>query len=348
MRSADAAGARPQTRAMPLDLRRDQHGFILARDARALGREAAFYEAIRTGELERIRQGVYSPRERPSLDESSAERDARRYLALVRASAYALERPVYTSYSAAALMGLPIVGSWPDSVYVMSRDRQGSRRRGVIAVARTHEPAVVRVGDLVATSIEFTLVQLCRHAPLGAALVATDAALLVRRGREAPPPRTTPARLAAEHDRLMPYPGSRRTEAVLPEGRDRGRDSARDGESPGDRGARLRSADAPARALASRILGVGHTSISIGRASGSPARPTDTASTSASAARHPPTRSSTRRIVRMRSAPSCAASPAGTGRTCGGASRSGRSSFGPACRSCGGARTSCDDARAVE
>ena len=200
---------------MPLDLPRDQHGFILARDARALGREAAFYEAIRTGELERIRHGVYAPRERPSPDESSAERDARRYLALVRASAYALEHPVYTSYSAAALMGLPIVGSWPDSVYVMSRDRQGSRRRGVIAVARTHEPEEMRVGDLVATSVEFTLVQLCRHASLGAALVATDAALLVRRGREAPPPRTTLARLAAEHDRLLPYPGSRRTDAVL-------------------------------------------------------------------------------------------------------------------------------------
>ncbi len=200
---------------MPLDLPCDEHGFILARDARALGREPAFYEAIRTGELERIRRGVYARRVRPSPAESPAERDARRYLALVRASAHALERPVYTSYSAAALMGLPIVGSWPDSVYVMSRDRQGSRRRGVIAVARTHEPAVVRVGDLVATSVEFTLVQLCRHASLGAALVATDAALLVSRSRDAPPPRTTPARLAGEHDRLKPYPGSRRTDAVL-------------------------------------------------------------------------------------------------------------------------------------
>ena len=200
---------------MPLDLPHDEHGFVLARDARALGREAAFYEAIRTGELDRIRRGVYVPHERPSADESPTERDARRYLALVRASAYALERPVYTSYSAAALMGLPIVGAWPDSVYVMSRDRHGSRRRGVVAVARTHEPAEVRVGDLVATSVEYTLVQLCRHASLGAALVATDAALLVRRGREAPPARTTRARLAAEHDRLMPYPGSRRTDAVL-------------------------------------------------------------------------------------------------------------------------------------
>lgn len=200
---------------MSFDLPGDEYGFYLARDARAAGREVAFYEAIRSGELERVRRGVYVRRERPDPAESAAERDARRYLALVRASAQALEQPLYTSYSAAALMGLPIVGRWPDSVYVMSRDGHGSRRRGVVAVARTHEPEVVQLGEFVATSVEFTLVQLCRHAPLAAALVATDAALLVPRSKNAPPPRTTPMRLAAERDRLTPFPGSRRTDAVL-------------------------------------------------------------------------------------------------------------------------------------
>lgn len=199
---------------MPLDLPSDENGFHLARDARAVGREAAFYGAIRSGELERVRRGVYVRRERRQQHGSAAELDARRYLALVRASAYALERPVYTSYSAAALMGLPIVGRWPDSVYVMSRDGHGSRRRGVVAVARTHEPVVVRVGQLNATSVEFTLVQLSRHASLAAALVTTDAALRVSRVAHAPP-RTTPALLAAERERLAPFPGSRRTDAVL-------------------------------------------------------------------------------------------------------------------------------------
>lgn len=204
-----------KTTVMPLDLPTDEHGFVLARDARAAGREAQLTAALRAGELERIRRGVYLRPRPPDPTESAAERGARRYLALVRASAHALERPVYTSYSAAALMGLPILGRWPDSVYVMSRDAHGSRRRGVIAVARTHEPEVVHVGELAVTSVEFTIVQLCRHAPLGAALVAADAALLVPRSRTAPPARTTLARLAAEHERLTPYPGSRRTDAVL-------------------------------------------------------------------------------------------------------------------------------------
>ena len=200
---------------MALDLPCDENGFHLARDARAVGRESEFYQAIRSGELERVRRGVYVRRDGPHKHGSPAERDAHRYLALVRASAYALERPVYTSYSAAALMGLPIVGRWPDSVYVMSRDGHGSRRRGVVAVARTHEPVVVRLGELSATSVEFTLVQLSRHASLAAALVATDAALRVSRSANAPPPRTTPALLAAERERLAPFPGSRKTDAVL-------------------------------------------------------------------------------------------------------------------------------------
>ena len=132
----------------------------------------------------------------------------------MRASAYALERPVYTSYSAAALMGLPIVGAWPDSVYVMSRDRQGSRRRGVITVARAHEPAVVRVGGLVATSVEFTLVQLCRHASLGAAWSRR----MPRSGAARPGCTTAPHDAGSACRRARSahaVSGSRRTEAVL-------------------------------------------------------------------------------------------------------------------------------------
>ncbi len=64
------------------------------------------------------------------------------------------------------------------------------------------------------TSVEFTLLQLARHAPLVAALTATDAALRVPRFGDAAP-LTTLQRLRAEHERLKPYPRSRRADAVL-------------------------------------------------------------------------------------------------------------------------------------
>ena len=191
------------------------HGFVLARDMRAAGREAELYAALRSGTVERVRRGVYSLPQPDDGKLSAPEKDALRYRALVRAAAQSLERPVFTSYSAAALLGLPILGNWPDAVYVMSRDSNGSRRPGVISVARTADPRVRFAGGYAVTSVEFTLIQLCRHASLAATLTAVDAALHVSRTPGAPPPLTTKQRLADEHERLKPYPGSRRADEVL-------------------------------------------------------------------------------------------------------------------------------------
>jgi len=200
---------------MPSELPTTLHGFVLARDMRAAGREAELYAALQSGRLERVRRGVYSV---PQLDDgrlSAAEKDALRYRALVRAAAQSLDRPVFTSYSAVALLGLPILGNWPDSVYVMSRGAHGSRRPGVVSVARTADPRVRYIGGYAVTSVEFTLIQLCRHASLGAALTAADAALHVPRPPGARPPLTTVDRLVEEHERLKPYPRSRRVDEVL-------------------------------------------------------------------------------------------------------------------------------------
>jgi len=181
---------------------------------RAAGREAELYAALRSGRLARVRRGVYSLPEPGHGSLSAAERDAVRYRALVRAAAQSLDRPVFTSYSAAALLGLPILGNWPDAVYVMSRGANGSRRPGVISVARTADYRVRYVDGCAVTSVEFTLVQLCRHASLGAALTAADAALQAVRAWGAPP-LTTVDQFVAEHERLKPYAGSRRGDEVL-------------------------------------------------------------------------------------------------------------------------------------
>ncbi len=183
---------------------------------RAAGRESELYAAARAGRLERIRTGAYRRPSGAEAEASGPERDAARYRDLVRAVSISLRTPVFTSYAAIALARLPIVGAWPKHVHVMSRDPYGSRRGDVVRVARvTDDLPVITTGGLATTSMEFSLIQLCRHAPLAAALVALDAAFHVSRARNAPDPYSTIEAVRAEHDRLLPYHGSRRVEAAL-------------------------------------------------------------------------------------------------------------------------------------
>ncbi|RXZ72672.1 hypothetical protein [Agromyces albus] len=196
----------------------DDHGLILFGNVRALGRQSELYSAVAAGTIERVRRGVYrnviAAVDTEADAPAGAEADRLAYLTVVRAAARAFTAPVFTSYSAAALKGLPVIGSWPSEVFVLSRDPQGSRRKGVVTVARTRDVEIVMVDGCAVTAVEFTLLQLARHAPLVAALTATDAALHVPRFGGAPP-KTSLERLHAEHERLKPYPRSQRADAVL-------------------------------------------------------------------------------------------------------------------------------------
>lgn len=203
---------------MPHSLPIDRYGFIRVADARAQGRQSELYAAVARGELEAMRRGVYRDAASASVGGAVAKSDAERkrlaYLADVRAVASAFGSPIFTSYSAAVLLGLPIIGEWPAEVFILSRGEHGRRRSGVVEVARTRPVDLIEVDGCVVTSVEFTLLQLARHAPLVAALTATDAALHVRRFEDAAP-MTTLERLSAEQRRLKPYPRSRRADAVL-------------------------------------------------------------------------------------------------------------------------------------
>ncbi len=206
--------AEVQTRGMP-DLPTTTHGLIRFDEVRATGREPELAAALAGGRVIRVRRGVYATAADPSQPGVSAgEHDTNRYLTAVRAAGETLRHPVFTSFSALALARLPIHGRWPTEIYVMSSGPQGHRRAGVTSVAGSYDPAH-GVEDLHAvTSLEFTLIQMCRHATMAAAVVAMDAALRAPRfgpGR----PRTTMTAVRAEHERLLPYRGSRRTEAVL-------------------------------------------------------------------------------------------------------------------------------------
>ncbi|MFD4422265.1 hypothetical protein ACFWN7_12295 [Agromyces sp. NPDC058484] len=200
---------------MNVELPRRSHGFMLARDATALGVRSELESGVATARLERVRRGVYADVVRPDPKLPAAQREAMAYLRDVRAAGLTLRAPVFTAHSAIALYELPIVGAWPAQVYVMAPGRSGHRRRGVTALARTRDIEVHLVGGLAVTSVEYSLIQLSRHGSLAAALTATDAAIHVSRRSDDPPPLTTLAQLRAEHERLLPYPGSRRTDAVL-------------------------------------------------------------------------------------------------------------------------------------
>ena len=200
---------------MPHSLPLDQHGFIRSAAVRAIGADGELRAALARGEVERARRGLYrAAPTRHAEQMTAAERARVAYVAKVRSVAATFHAPVFTRYSAVALLGLPIIGPWPDEVYIMSRGGHGRRRSGVVEVARTRPFDVTELEHLLVTTIEFTLLQLARHAPLVAALTATDAALHVPRfgGGESI---TTLERLRSEHERLKPYPRSRRAEAVL-------------------------------------------------------------------------------------------------------------------------------------
>jgi hypothetical protein len=214
VRAPFADDARGMAHSLPID----EHGFIRFADARAQGRQSELLAAVARGELEAARRGVYrasaSAPHRDGGPQSVAERERLAYLSEVRSVAYAFASPIFTGYSAAVLLGLPIIGKWPSEVFILSRGGHGRRRSGVVEVARTRPVDVIEVDSCVVTSVEFTLIQLARHAPLVAALTATDAALHVPRFGDAAP-LTTLERLRAEHERLRPYPRSRRADAVL-------------------------------------------------------------------------------------------------------------------------------------
>ncbi|WP_448005989.1 type IV toxin-antitoxin system AbiEi family antitoxin domain-containing protein [Agromyces bauzanensis] len=192
----------------------NRDGFVLARDARAAGLTSALAAAVSDGSLVRVRRGVY--REPPAVDAglSKSHRAALDYRAQVLAAAETLRSPVFTSYSAIAIRGLPTIGAWPAEVFVMAPDRHGHRRRTTVSLAQIGDFSVESIDGVAVTSIEHSLIHLCRTATLGAALVAVDAALCSMPW-DPTPPRTTIERLAAEHERLLPYARSRRTDAVL-------------------------------------------------------------------------------------------------------------------------------------
>ncbi|MCE4025598.1 hypothetical protein LXM50_06395 [Microbacterium sp. Au-Mic1] len=134
------------------------------------------YRADDRGELERIRPGVYAPRQ----DWATASPEGR---VIARAHALGLvsDDAVFSHETAAALHGLPLFR--PDRTRVhltVSDDRPGSavgtvRHRGAIS-----EEEVVEVRGLRCTTLERTVADVARTASFESAVVVADAALRSR------------------------------------------------------------------------------------------------------------------------------------------------------------------------
>ena len=210
-----------------------EFGFVLAVDVRAVGREAELYAAVRSGTLERVRRGVF--RHPPPSEADPLRRSETRFgISRSCAAGLSMGHAVFTSYSAIALAGLPIVGvAAARRRDVERRERSPPRRRD------PHRPNRRDLDDLDGRTPDHDdRVQphpFARRAPLATALVATDASSASR--RTGAPPLTTLGALRAEHERVLPYQ-SRRVDAVLT-GDIRRRHAARDHEPNGHRGVRF-------------------------------------------------------------------------------------------------------------
>lgn len=122
---------------------------------------------------------------------------------------------MFSHQTAAALLGLPVLGRWPDRAHVLSDCASGGRSTTILAVHTVGLQGVsVGTADgLTATTTPRTVIDLALTLPFLSAVVATDAAVLVdRRTHQF---LTTLDDVRDLLDQLSPLRGLRRVSAVL-------------------------------------------------------------------------------------------------------------------------------------
>jgi hypothetical protein len=193
-------------------LQRAQQSLIFACDLSALGLDdTRLSRAAQRGALARVKQGVYL--DRALWDDLPAD-DRHRLLAVI-AQRIAGPGLVFSHQTAAALIGLPVLGRWPDRAHVLRECADGGRSTQLLvrhAIGVAGVPIEKRTGLTVTAPVR-TVIDLAATLPFDAAVVATDAALLVdRRTRRCLTTREDVQELL-EH--MAPFRGLRRVLAVL-------------------------------------------------------------------------------------------------------------------------------------
>ncbi|WP_344802221.1 type IV toxin-antitoxin system AbiEi family antitoxin domain-containing protein [Microlunatus ginsengisoli] len=157
---------------------------------------------VRSGELERVRRGVFM---RPSSPCTVEERHRR----LVRATSRFLgEGAVISHFSAATLHRLPV---WPDAIgrvhLTHPRSYGGKRRDSVhVHLGRLPPDDVVRIDGIPVTSLARTVLDLGRSATLAQTVAAGDRALLLG---------LTGHELAEGLSRMERWPGTRQARQAV-------------------------------------------------------------------------------------------------------------------------------------
>jgi hypothetical protein len=179
---------------------------LLTRDRTALiGGDSRLSRIAARGEILQIRRGVYIP----ASTWQSLDRDDRYRMHVFAVARTRRLEAVFSSYSAAVLWGLPIVGAWPRDVHVLSKRASGGRSDpGIRRHAVGLPTSLVRTaGGLVVTDIARTIVDVAAQSSFVSGVAAADFAL--HHGL------VTKDELRAVWHELVPFRGSRRASGVI-------------------------------------------------------------------------------------------------------------------------------------
>ncbi|HEU5223811.1 MAG TPA: hypothetical protein VFU07_09060 [Candidatus Lumbricidophila sp.] len=189
-------------------------GVITTAELRAARVNRALFErAVRGGVLAQVRPGAYTAGEAWR----AAGGAARHRLFVIASVRLARRAPVVSHLSAAAMHGLPMIGSWPGTVHTLKPEATGGSRSSLRTSHRgTPDPNVMQIDGVMVTSLRRTLLDLALTAPMVVSVTAMDAAL--HRALRVPgAKRFALSRdiLFEELERLGPAHGRRRAEAAI-------------------------------------------------------------------------------------------------------------------------------------
>lgn len=151
-----------------------RNGVILSRDATAVGLQRELRAEFERGRVVRLRAGAYALGSEWNLLTPDA-----RYLRRVQAHAAVSDEPViFSHHSAAAIWGLPLVGTWPNAISVMVDPAAGGRsRHGVTRRFQDGPLSIVERDGMLVTSAADTAVAMARILPFPAAVAMMDTAI---------------------------------------------------------------------------------------------------------------------------------------------------------------------------